>query len=40
MRQSHEAVVEQRMRDLGAAQSAAMRMRILNAVKNSKVLTR
>ena len=35
-----EAVVEQRMRDLGAAQAAAMRMRILTEVKIRKVLTR
>ena len=35
-----EAVVEQRMRDLGAAQSEAMRMRILTEVKIRRVLTR
>ena len=35
-----EAVVEQRMRDLGAAQAAAMRMRILTEVRIRKVLTR
>lgn len=35
-----EAVVEQRMRDLGAAQSAAMRMRILTEVRIRRVLTR
>ena len=35
-----EAVVEQRMRDLGAAQTAAMRMRILTEVRIRKVLTR
>lgn len=34
-----EAVVEQRMRDLGAAQAAAMRMRILTEVRIRKVLT-
>lgn len=34
-----EAVVEQRMRDLGAAQSAAMRMRILTEVRIRRVLT-
>lgn len=35
-----EAVVEQRMRELGAAQAAAMRMRIQTEVKVRKVLTR
>ena len=35
-----EAVVEQRMRDLGAAQAAAMRMRILTEVRIRRVLTR
>jgi Spy/CpxP family protein refolding chaperone len=34
-----EAVVEQRTRDLGAAQAAAMRMRILTEVRIRKVLT-
>ena len=35
-----EAVVEQRMRELGAAQAAAMRMRIQTEVRIRKVLTR
>lgn len=34
-----EGVVEQRMRDLGGAQAAAMRMRILTEVRIRKVLT-
>jgi Spy/CpxP family protein refolding chaperone len=34
-----EAVVEQRMRDLAAAQGSAMRMRILTEVRIRKVLT-
>jgi Spy/CpxP family protein refolding chaperone len=34
-----EAVVEQRMRDVGAAQAAAMRMRILTEVRIRRVLT-
>jgi len=34
-----EAAVEQRMRDVAAAQSAAMRMRILTEVKIRRVLT-
>lgn len=34
-----EAVVEQRMRDLAAAQAAAMRMRVLTEVKIRRVLT-
>lgn len=34
-----EAAVEQRMRDLGAAQAAAMRMRILTEVRIRRVLT-
>lgn len=34
-----EVVVEQRMRDLGAAQAAAMRMRIFTEVRIRKVLT-
>ena len=36
----NEAVVEQRMRELGAAQAAAMRMRIQTEVRIRKVLTR
>ena len=35
-----EAMVEQRMRELGAAQSEAMRMRILTEVRIRRVLTR
>lgn len=34
-----EAVVEQRMREVGAAQAAAMRMRILTEVRIRRVLT-
>lgn len=35
----HESVVEQRLRDVAAAQAAAMRMRVLSEVRIRRVLT-